>query len=155
MMQSKIAPSVKIGQFIPIKEFKSEWAIFFAYHIHRFYLPTEVVIGAWAHYRPASEFPREARAFTTDLYVFKDHIVTYEWLLHMHKVIGEEFKGTYSCSDHLCLAEVWDDQGDEGHTDYHLRGYRFVPYKALEAHAYGDQRNKFPDCMLYQMEDER
>lgn len=143
-------PAKKLRQLIPLTEFQAEWAIYFGYHCHRFPLPTEVVIGTYQVIAPL-----EARAYNTNLYVYKDHIVSYEWLQHLYHIRGDSFPGTACCgADHLQLAEVWEDAGDEGHINFVLVGFRFVPYKDLQdfvrypyLNNYGSA-SKVPRCML-------
>jgi len=143
--------SALLGKFVPLSQFRAEWVTFFgARHVRYHSLPTEFLIG-WSA-EPVTMNPRQARAFETGLHVYKGKIVTYEWLFHLYRdVLGAVFPGTLHAGDDLMLAEVWENCGDEGHTDYRLQGYRFVGQKELDAKThYG---TCLPELMHLQCED--
>ncbi len=80
------------------------------------YLPTEVVV-----HKPEIVSPSVARIYKTPLYLKRGKIIDYE---ELRKTDG--FQGTYK-EDPIYLVEIWEDAGDDGHTEYKHEGYAFIP----------------------------
>lgn len=93
--------------------------------IHQILLPTELVITdehqslelAWA------------RAYATPYYVpfGTDEIVTYKELMARSP---KPFRGTSNVADDVYLLEYFEDEGDDGHTEFRLQGW--VPIRGKE-----------------------
>lgn len=58
------------------------------------------------------------RIYTTSLFQVNNEVVTYD---EMRSLRGNEFKGTVF-EDQLVLVEVFEDEGEDGHIDYVLKG---------------------------------
>lgn len=138
---------MELRKLVLLDQFQGEWATYFRNHIRHFYLPTEVVVGS-----PQIVAPYESRAFGTGLYVYKDQIVDYEWLLKLYRTLGEPFPGTSGCgASDLFLTEVWEDHGSDGHIEFRMVGFRFVPEKELNEKTRYPFRYgccEIPSCML-------
>lgn len=89
-------------------------------------LPTELVI-----IRTSVVRPRVARVYRTDLFTsganFDDVRPFDDW-----RKIRRDF--TYESGIQLLLAEIWEDQGDDGHVDFVFRGkYRWLSEQSLRS----------------------
>lgn len=58
------------------------------------------------------------RIYTTSLFQVNNKVVTYD---EMRSLRGNNFKGT-AFEDQLVLVEIFDDEGQDGHIDYVLKG---------------------------------
>ena len=80
-----------------------------------------------------SVHPKIARVFWLDLYLLDDnirHVMTYD---ELRSVLGKDFEGTYK-HEQLMAAEIWEDDGDDGHVDYQWTGkFRIIFAKALQS----------------------
>jgi len=106
----------------------------------RVYMATEFVIT-----KPEYLIPAEARVYNTHLYYFEDKVVDYDFLSKQ----ARPFLGT-SSHDSLMLVEAWGDHGDDGHTDYYLVGWRYVPWSRLNEELTGHEWHRsggLPTCM--------
>lgn len=83
-----------------------------------FYLPTEVVVR-----EPQIVVPRVGRYYELDLYVRGDRLLTYEELREL-----PDFQGTTK-EIVVFLYEIWDNDGDDGHTEFRLRCWMLHPGK--------------------------
>ena len=77
--------------------------------------------------------PMFARVYSTDLYLHENKVLNYNELV---TAAGAKFRGT-SHHDNIQLWEVWEDGGLDGHVQYHLTGYVFVPERWVKR-TYGD-----------------
>jgi hypothetical protein len=103
-------------------------------------LPTELVVT-----QPGFIVPRLARVYFTDLYLYEDSVVTYRELQQQK---GAAFHGTaYEVG--VFLWEVFEDYGDDGHTDYRLMGWVLLPSTALAPTAYPVRGVSWPDQFDY------
>jgi hypothetical protein len=131
----------------PFKTLKPEWVRFLMFPVDQIWLPTEIVIS-----KPGFQIPKVARVYATELYLLdkertpgmydtllsvdeelrrrawpieedddRFEVVDYQGLLDL----GDDFKGTSHHPDVL-LAEVWENWGDDGHTQMSMTAYRFV-----------------------------
>ena len=105
-------------------------------------IPTEFVI-----HQAQIVTPDQARVYNTHLYWYEDEIFDYDGI----RKAANGFKGT-SHYDEVMLAEVWMDNGDDGHTAYSLQGWMYVPYsrlkKELEGHCWF-REGGLPTCMSW------
>lgn len=85
-----------------------------------FNLPTEVVIDA-----PQFVVPRKGRLYDTEQLLYEGQVYTCEDLQRMLRRKREQFAGT-SQYPHVYLAEVWEDYGNDGHTEYSHMGWLFA-----------------------------
>jgi len=118
----------EVGELALLDSFNPAWIRYFPQQVFHYdtYLPTEKIVRG-------NEVPecRRGRVFNTRALFFGDKVMSYDDL-HAHYVkLGEQFPGT-SAFEQLMMVEVYEDRGDDGHTDYRLVGYRFVNEKALE-----------------------
>ena len=58
------------------------------------------------------------RIYTTSFFQVNNEVVTYD---EMRSLRGDEFKGT-AFEDQLVLVEIFDDEGQDGHIAYVLKG---------------------------------
>ena len=58
------------------------------------------------------------RIYTTSLFQVNNEVVTYD---EMRSLRGSEFKGTVF-EDQLVLVEIFEDEGQDGHINYVLKG---------------------------------
>lgn len=92
---------------------------------HQFDVPTEVVIGATDRHRalyPDQPIPsyyvpsvRHGREYTTE-FVMRDGVIEPWWKHNLG----------YPKATRIVCQEVFEDQGDDGHTDYRLVAFRYV-----------------------------
>jgi len=116
---------------------------------YTFYIPTEFVIN-----KPQVVCPTQiARVFSTNKYIYNGEHYTYEELVELTIKNTGKFDGIIN-RDEILLVEIWADYGSDGHREYRLRGWRFVPesflkkdIKEWEAHPYNG--DGLPDCMTY------
>lgn len=79
-------------------------------------VPTEFLIRT-----PQIAVPDTARAYHTDLYVVRGAVVTYGEVCKRPGFVG-------TCKETpISLVEVWEDDGDDGHTYWAPIGWRFIP----------------------------
>jgi hypothetical protein len=145
---------VPVCRFIPLEEFNPEWVKYLFRKFESVVVPTEVVV-----YELGQKIePKMARLYWTDLYLLDGVPATYKQIVEHCKLHEKKFKGS-GHYDQLLLVEVWSDYGSDGHVEYELRGYRFVPQSIVSKQR--NQENKFvlrgrrkdrnamviPDCM--------
>jgi len=106
-----------IDKVIKVKDFLSnpECTKYLEYIRSQSFVPTEVVVD-----KPQLVVPMARREYKTNLYILKDKVVDYGT---MYATPG--FKGTMHHPE-VVLQEVWENWGDDGHTDYKLIGYKFI-----------------------------
>ena len=83
-------------------------------------VPTEVVIK-----EPTLVAPVYRRQYDVGLYFVFDKVVNYQELMAAVKATGEEFHGTCNYTP-IVLEEVFEDCGDDGHTDFRMRGWAYL-----------------------------
>lgn len=128
-------PRPVLGRVYTGADFQAAWMPFLlTHHAHTFDIPVEVVVrqGRWVA-------PKTGRAFPTDydLVMIGGRAV----VLHhdaLRDAARRSGRGWYGIAqgDSVTLYEVWENQGDDGHTVYQHRGWIFVAesvYKAVEA----------------------
>ncbi len=109
---------IKLDNLIKVKEFLSypEYTKYLEYIlVTQFFVPSEVVID-----KPQFVVPKVRRQYKTNLYLLEGKVVDYDTLKNT-----PGFKGTHYHAE-VVLQEVWENWGDDGHTDYKLVGYRFT-----------------------------
>lgn len=144
----------KLGKLYRLEEFQADWARYFSMHWKRapreFYVATEVVVT-----KPEMVVPQVARAYNTDLFNYKGHAVTCDWLSGHAARMGVEWRGCANdMAQDVVMVEVWEDHGDDGHVAYNITGFRFVPVSALELLSTHWCFTGFPECMLWQWFDD-
>lgn len=119
----------------------------------QYYVPTETVV-----YKPGFFVPQVARAYSTHWFVDQVdpdrdpifgpsglELLTYEELRNKPRKRG--FHGTADFP-RVWMCEVWTDTGLDGHTDWHLIGWRFVQQPEL-----GDDPDELPEPMRFRYDD--
>lgn len=132
---------VVLGEFIPHERFKSEWAIFFREGVHsaEFYLPTETVMT-----EPGFVVPKVARTFGTRYHEYEGKFLSADEVQRRVVATGQDYRGSAYYPE-VILVEVWEDYGDDGHTEYMHYGYRFVLESELKKA--DDWLPGLPTCM--------
>jgi hypothetical protein len=132
---------VVLGEFIPFERFKPEWAVFFRRggYGYEFYLPTEVVVN-----KPEFVTPAVARVFRTQYHEYEGKFLSTHELQHRVTATGQDYRGSAYYPE-VVMVEVWEDRGDDGHTEYEHFGYRFV--LASELNKTDDWLPGLPKCM--------
>ncbi len=98
----------------------------------QFDVPTEVVIGQdqlyaeryphtylspdWRCLRPTDIIPRQGREYQTVFKLQDDGAIAPWWA-----------PNDYGKGKHIVCQEIFEDHGDDGHTEYRLIGFRYVP----------------------------
>jgi len=124
MLRKEIPPHIELGRVYRLDEFRSEWAQFLGAYPREYSLPTEVVL-----HKAEFLIPQQGRSYPTPFFVFHGRILNYDQLAALPGWGAQNFYLTY---DHLEMAEVWSDEGEDGHIRYCLQGWRFIPYRTLE-----------------------
>ena len=120
--------SPELGRLYRLDEFQAGWAAGFQRVVQHFPLPTEIVVAG-----PELVLPRVARAYGTVWHAYRGRAVTYDWLYHLYyQVLGQPFPGLWGVADAVVMVEVVGDHGPDGHIDYQIEGFRFVPQAALQ-----------------------
>ena len=107
----------------------------------RLNIPSEFVVT-----KPEYVIPQQARIYYTNLYILDGDIVGYDTLAQ-----EKPFQGT-SHYDEVLLVEVWMDDGDDGHVNYVLRGWMYVPASRLQEeldHPIFKSGTDMPLCMFW------
>ena len=89
-------------------------------------IPTEFVVRK-AEYC----IPTKAKIYRTHRYFYNDMVLDCRGLTAELDREGKGFGGTIDY-DEVRLLEIWHDCGDDGHVDYVLRGWVFVPQSHLD-----------------------
>jgi len=85
---------------------------------------------------------RQARAYTTGLYLVDYKIVNYDYLRTL-----DDFHGSGSYES-VVIVEVYEDRGDDGNIAYKLFGHRAVTTTVFKAECHDAIKNeRMPDCM--------
>ena len=124
---------IKLGHLYP--QVETEWASLLRHPFWSYNVPTEFVIT-----EPQALEPIKARCYRTRLYWFNKRAMDYQELRLERR---GTFRGT-AYEEEVCLVEVWDDYGDDGHTRYYHIGWRFVPHITLEICDIDCQGKKHP-----------
>jgi hypothetical protein len=97
--------------------------------VETFNLPTPQLITA-----PVLAVPLQGRFWALELYLRDQRLLPYSQLRQC-----PDFRGT-SHEMQIHMYEVWEDMGDDGHTDYRLRGWTLYPGRfPREPHRIGEE----------------
>ena len=103
------------------KEFDSSWLFIFVrgYRFKQVPIPTTILIKS-----AGFNVPDMLRVYDCRLSYYNGKIVDRKELVDAVKESGEEWSGFY---DHptVVLKEVWEDNGDDGHIDNQIVGWKF------------------------------
>lgn len=106
----------RLNSFYSIEEFcQTEFTRILGWRCYQLSVPSEVYIDS-----PQICIPLQARAWSTEFYMYGDDILTSQELAKT-----PNFRGV-SNYPNVVLLEVWEDEGCDGHLDYRLRGYMFM-----------------------------
>jgi hypothetical protein len=132
---------VVLGEFIPHERFKAEWAVFFREGVRSaaFYLPTETVVT-----KPELVVPKAARTFNTRYHEYEGKFFSTDEVQRRVVATGQDYRGSAYYPE-VVMVEVWEDHGDDGHSEYEHFGYRFV--LAAELNKVDDWLPGLPKCM--------
>ena len=104
-------------------------------------VPTEVVIRDI--FKPIQVY--YSRAYWTHLFFAYDGLVPDEEQpvdqIRLQEAVeraGQKFRGTYTHAEPVYLLEVFEDWGDDGHTQYRLVGWALVKQSDLKADLYAE-----------------
>ena len=90
-------------------------------------VPTQVIIGSKQKKDLLNnDFQRYGRGYFTRLYNFPYGTMTWHEYREECEKRNECIQGT-SGSSELMLVEVFDDEGEDGHTYYNLKGFILIP----------------------------
>jgi len=133
-MLSKIPELGKI-----YKKLEPEWQHYLFSTLGSYSVPTQYVV-----YEPGLVTPRVARSHCTGMYLLDSKVVDYESVRR-----NPTFRGTaYETS--IVMAEVWRDWGSDGHVEYGMLGWRFVPDYCMYMFDKRDKQLKLPEPMRLQ-----
>jgi len=130
----------QIGRLYALADFRADWAANFWRFGPRFCLPTEAVVRGRG---PHVVVPNEARTFTTSFQLYLGRFpMTQDQLRVRGARQGRDLLVPWP--EWVYMVEVWTNCGSDGHTEYELVGYRFVPESDLNKL---DPRTEMPWCM--------
>ena len=91
------------------------------YNMGFFFVPTELVV-----HEPGVVTPKQGRWWEVDLVLYCG--------TYLPRALAETrpLWSQRGISVHAAVVELWEDWGDDGHTDYELSGYMLVPSSARE-----------------------
>lgn len=115
---------ITLNQFIPLPDYAEALGLLHPYHQRAFRevpIPTEVVV-----FFPQVVTTRMARIYRTNFYIYEGKVLDDNTLTQI-----PGFRGTRELSEVL-LVEVWENQGDDGHCDYHHLGWKFISEEELK-----------------------
>lgn len=145
--------TVKLDMFVPIRD----TSLLNPRLVHlnpyfRLYLPTEAVI-----HKPEIVIPHEARIYKmSGRATCRDGFSALITRTQAHEEIQEASQRREP--HHVCdvyLVEVWEDYGDDGHTEYQLMGWRAVTESRFnqELKEAKEKNLALPVCMTRAMDD--
>jgi hypothetical protein len=116
--------SPKLYKLYKFEEMNPKWySIMRNSYVEQHPIPTEMVI-----LEPQSVTPKYGRSFETHLSLRDGKLYSYEELQKHDR----EFKGTGS-ENTVDMYEVWQDNGDDGHTSFKFSGFMFIDDETYDA----------------------
>jgi len=131
---------IKLLEYIPRDEFQFCKDIYDSWQVP---VPTEVVVT-----EPKYCVPQYARVYRVHRWLVDGEILDYDRLRKL-----DNFHGTANYNQ-ILLVEVWIDRGDDGHTAYYHRGYRFITAEDFQRE-WDNMRYSLtlPTCMYWYWKD--